>query len=277
LKFGLYGINVGPCCEPDALARIAVRAEEAGFDSLWTAEHVVLPDPQAPPSPAPPHMKLLDPAVALGFAAAVTTRVKLATGIVILPQRNPVVAAKTFASVDRLSGGRLIFGVAAGYLHQEFAAIGAPFAERGRRTDEYIEAIRSLWCDERPVFDGRFTRFGSIQQQPPPIQSPHPPIVVGGMSDAALSRAARLGDGWYGFALDVEATRGCLEKLRNMPGYSDRTDFEISISPLGLPSPDLIRQYEELGVDRIVITPFARGEDDLVRTIDEVKDSLIDR
>ncbi len=268
MKIGLYGINIGPCSEPEILAEAATRAEQAGLDSVWTAEHVVLPDPQAPPSPSPPHMKLLDPAVALGFAAAHTERILLATGIVILPQRNPVVAAKEFATVDRLSKGRLVFGVAAGYLHQEFEALGVPFGDRGRRTDDYIEAIRVLWKDEQPEYDGPFVRFGQIQQQPQPVQTPHPPIVIGGMSDAALDRAARLGDGWYGFALDVDATRSCLEKLRANPALGSRPGFETSLSPLGLPDADTAKRYAELGLDRLVVTPFARTADDLWRAID---------
>jgi len=268
MKIGLYGINIGPCAEPDTLAEAARRAEQTGLDSVWTAEHVVLPDPQAPPSPSPPHMKLLGPAVALGFAAAVTSTLKLATGIIILPQRNPVVAAKEFATVDRLSKGRLVFGVAAGYLHQEFEALGIPFGDRGRRCDEYIEAIRTLWTQAQPSFEGRFTRFGSIQQQPPPVQTPHPPIHVGGMSDAALGRAARLGDGWYGFALDVDATQACLEKLRAHPALAGKPEFETSLSPLGLPDADLARRYADLGLDRLVVTPFAREADDLWRAID---------
>jgi probable F420-dependent oxidoreductase len=268
MKIGLYGINIGPCSEPDVLAEAARRAEQAGLASRWAAEHVVLPDPQAPPSPSPPHMKLLDPGVALGFAAAHTTDVRLATGIVILPQRNPVVAAKEFATLDRLSKGRLIFGVAAGYLHQEFEALGIPFADRGRRTDEFIEAIRTLWTDERPAFEGRLVRFADIQQQPPPVQQPHPPIVIGGMSDAALDRAARLGDGWYGFALDVDGTRGCLDKLRADPRVQARPHFETSHSPLGLPDADTAKRYADLGLDRLVVTPFARTPDDLWRAID---------
>lgn len=268
MKIGLYGINIGPCADPETLAEAVLRAEQAGLDSVWTAEHVVLPDPQKPPSPSPPHMKLLDPAVALAFAAAHSTRLKLATGIVILPQRNPVVAAKEFASVDRLSKGRLIFGVAAGYLHQEFEALGVPFEDRGRRTNDYIEAIRALWCQENPVHAGDFVRFDGIQQQPMPVQKPHPPIIVGGMSDAALDRAARLGDGWYGFALDVPGTQACLAKLRAHEALSTKPQFETSMSPLGLPDPEMANRFADLGLDRLVVTPFARTPADLWRAID---------
>ena len=138
MKFGLYGINTGPCSDPDVASRVAKAAEAAGFDSVWTAEHVVLPDPQAPPSPAPPQMKLLDPAVALSFLAAHTTKLLLATGIIILPQRNPVVLAKELASVDRLSKGRLVFGLGAGYA----IGSGAVGPITRRISERYFAAVR---------------------------------------------------------------------------------------------------------------------------------------
>ena len=193
MKLGLYGINLGPCADSQTAASVARAAEKAGFESLWTAEHVVLPDPQVPPSPVPAETPFLDPAVALSHVAAHTGTIRLATGIIILPQRNPLVLAKEMASVDVLSGGRLIFGIGAGYLRPEFEALGAPFEDRGERTNEYIEAIRALWTQEAPRFEGRFVSFAGIDAQPRPIQKPHPPIVVGGLSPPALRRAARQG------------------------------------------------------------------------------------
>src|SRR5262249_26251089 len=155
-------------------------AERVGFDSLWTGEHVVLPAPQAPPSPLPPHTPLLDPAVALAFIAAHTQTIRLATGIIILPQRNPLVLAKELASVDVVSGGRLLFGIGAGYLQPEFSALGIPFNDRGRRTDEYLDAIRAVWDEISPRYQGKFVGFSGIDAQPRPVQRPHPPIHVGG-------------------------------------------------------------------------------------------------
>jgi len=276
MKLGLYGINVAACAEPEALCRVATAAEEAGFESLWTAEHVVLPDPQVPPSPVPPQTPLLDPAVALAFAAARTRSIRLATGIVILPQRNPVVLAKEFASVDRLSGGRLILGVAAGYLEAEFRALGAPFAERGARTDEAIEVIRTLWSEERPRFEGRFTRFEGIQQQPPPLQRPHPPIVLGGYAPPALRRAWRQGDGWYGFALDEEATAAMLERLRSARDdvEAPRDELEITVTPPGPLDADRVRRYRDLGVHRLVPLGVGLGADDVVRALEGAAEAL---
>ena len=285
MKFGLYGINTGVCSDPDAALRVARAAEDAGFDSVWTAEHVVLPDPQVPPSPAPPHMKLLDPAVALAFIAAQTTTLRLATGIIILPQRNPVVLAKELASVDRLSKGRLIFGLGAGYLKPEFQAIGAPFGDRGRRTDEYIEAIVTLWTQDKPEYKGEYVAFAGIQSHPRPLQSPHPPIVVGGMSPSALRRAARYANGWYGFALDLDASARAIEGLRAAEQRLDRDSslgrLEITVTPPpGKVDLDLVHRYAALGVDRLVllnpgrtaedqIAAVARAESDLVRPLAE--------
>ena len=154
MKIGLFGINFGLCGDADAMVRVARAAEEAELESLWTGEHVVLPDPQAPPSPAAPRTPFLDPSVALAHIAAHTQRIRLGTGIIILPQRNPVELAKELASVDVVSGGRLIFGLGAGYLEPEFRALGANYAERGAVTDEAIDALRALWTQEKPAFSG---------------------------------------------------------------------------------------------------------------------------
>ena len=273
MKFGLFGINFGACADPEVAAKVAIAAEDAGFDSLWTGEHVVLPDPQAPPSPAPPQTPMLDPAAALAFLAGQTRRVKLATGIIILPQRNPLVLAKELASVDVLSGGRLLFGLGAGYLQPEFEAIGASFEDRGARTSEAIEVLRSLWTQESPSFEGRFWSFSGIQAMPRPVQKPHPPILVGGHSPPAYRRAVAQGDGWYGFALDPDAARGCLEGLRNaakdVERPTQRGELELSVTPSVPLDADTVRRYEDLGVHRLV--PIARGRD--AKTMLEFVDS----
>src|SRR5262249_4932135 len=199
MKIGIFGIGSGICADPGVAARVAQAAERAGLESLWTGEHVVLPDPQKAPSPAPPLFPMLHPSTVLAYVAAVTTRVKLGTGIVLIAQRNPVVLAKEMASLDVLSGGRLILGIGAGYLEPEFRALGVPFVARGARTDEYIAAMRVLWTADKPSFDGRFVKFAGIQSRPQPAQRGGPPIVVGGASDAAIERAVASAQGWYGF------------------------------------------------------------------------------
>jgi len=279
VKIGVFGINTGPCAAPATAAKVARAAEAAGFESVWTGEHVVLPDPQAPPSPAPPRHPMLDPAVALGFLAAHTERLRLATGIIILPQRNPVVLAKELASVDVLSRGRLIFGLGAGYLRPEFEAVGASFHDRGARTDESIDAIRTLWCDAQPRFAGRTVRFAGIDAHPRPVQRPHPPIVVGGTSAAALRRAVARGNGWYGFLRDPDTARADLAGLAAARGEVERPDalgaLEISITPPPRLDLDGARRYRDLGVDRLVLLPHARDEATLLRWVDETAETLL--
>lgn len=278
MKFGLFGINTGACADPETAARVARRAEEAGFDSVWTGEHVVLPDPQAPPSPVPPETPMLDPAAALAFLAGHTRTIQLATGIIILPQRNPVVLAKELATVDVVSGGRLLFGLGAGYLRPEFEAIGASFEDRGARTDEAIEVIRTLWTQEQPRFDGRFWSFSGIQARPRPVRDPHPPILVGGHSPPAFRRAVARGDGWYGFALDLDAAERCVDGLEDAAGKVERRPggaLEISLTPALRLDPDTVRRYEDLGVERLV--PIARGRnaDEILAFVEETGKSLI--
>lgn len=263
MRWGLFGINMGACAEPEVAAQVARAAEEAGFDSVWTGEHVVLPDPQVPPSPAPPQTPLLDPAVSLTWVAAHTQRLRLGTGIIILPQRNPLVLAKELASVDVISGGRLLFGLGVGYLRAEFEALGVSFAEKGPRTSEAIEVMRALWTQAQPSFRGRYWSFGGIQTLPRPLQRPHPPIVVGGQSPGAFRRAVAQGDGWYGFALDLERTRACLDGLqeaaREVGRPPERGVLEISVTPSLRLDADVARRFEDLGVSRLI--PIARGAD----------------
>lgn len=279
MKLGLFGIGSGPCGDPEVARDVARAAEAAGFESLWTGEHVVLPDPQAPPSPAPPDFPMLHPSTILSHLAAVTDRVLLGTGIVLLPQRNPVVLAKELASLDVVSGGRLLFGLGVGYLEAEFNALGVPFAERGARADEYLAAMKALWTQEKPAFKGRFVSFDGIQARPRPVQQPHPPVIVGGASAGAYRRATSKANGWYGFALDVAATAACLAGLREMAGEVERPDelgrLEISVTPTVRVDADLVRQLEDLGVDRIISLMPGRDRDSLLSFVDSLAAAVI--
>lgn len=281
MEFGLYGINVGPCAEPETSARVARAAEDAGFDSVWTAEHVVLPDPQVPPSPVGPRERLLAPVASLAFLAAHTRRIQLATGIIILPQRNPVVLAKDLASVDVLSGGRLVFGIGAGYLEPEFRAIGADFEHRGARTDEHLEAILALWTGDPPVYRGETVSFSGIDAHPRPVHKPHPPIVVGGTSPPAFRRAQRFGSGWYGFLRTPEMVEADLAGLERAAGQVDRDSarggLEISVTPPPGLDADGATRFADLGVDRLVLLLIARSGDELVQRVEEAGESLVRR
>ena len=278
MRFGLFGINVGACARPDSAVRVAQAAEAAGFDSVWTGEHVVLPDPQAPPSPAGPRDPFLDPAVALTWIAAHTKTLRLATGIIILPQRNPVVLAKEIASLDVLSGGRAILGIGAGYLEPEFRALGVPFARRGERTDESIDALRALWNDEKPAFSGDFVAFAGIDAHPRPVQRGGVPIVVGGASAGALRRAVARGNGWYGFAMDPataeRAIRGLEEARKQVERPAALGRLEITVTPPPGLDADGVRRYAELGVDRLALLGVHPDEARLLRVIESAAGTL---
>jgi probable F420-dependent oxidoreductase len=281
MKFGLFGINFGACADPDSARRVARAAEEGGFESLWTAEHVVLPDPQAPPSPVPPEVPFLDPAVALAHVAAHTKTIRLGTGIIILPQRNPLVLAKELASLDIVSGGRLLFGLGIGYLKAEFDALGIPFEDKGARAIEYLAAILALWTQEKPEFQGRFVSFSGIQSQPRPVQKPHPPIVIGGGSKPAFRRAIEHGNGWYGFALDLEKTAKCVDGLRQAEQTYVRPTalgpLEISVTPRGKLDSDTVKRFADLGVQRLIVNRPRPTADEMIQDAREISATLIER
>lgn len=259
MKFGLFAINYGTCAEPETAVEVARHAEAAGFESVWTGEHVALPDPQPPGFVIPPTLPFLDTIVALTVVATHTSTIRVASGIVLLPLRNPVVLAKELASVDVISRGRLIVGVGAGYRPEEFAAVGVPIAERGERMDEYIAALRALWTMDRPSYHGRLVSFSGIDAHPRPVQRPHPPIVVGAESRPALRRAVTNANGWYGFSLDVAGTRRAVDTLHRLAAEHERPAalgrLEITVTPNEVMTRAIVDQYGELGVDRLVLLP----------------------
>ncbi|HUA34023.1 MAG TPA: LLM class F420-dependent oxidoreductase [Candidatus Binataceae bacterium] len=277
MKFGLFGINNGACAFPKTAAAVARAAEAAGFESLWTGEHVILPDPQVAPSPVAPDYPMLDPAVSLAFIAAHTTKVKLGTGIIILPQRNPVVLAKELASTDTLSGGRLIFGIGIGYLKPEFEAIGAPFDHKGPRTEEFLAAMIALWTMEKPEFHGKWVNFKGVNAMPRPASKPHPEIVFGGHTADAYSRAARLAKGWYGFALDVDGAKKCIDGVREACAKAGRNfaDVEISVTPRVPIDRDTAKRFADLGVHRLILLQRAQDEAGILKQVGEVERELI--
>ena len=266
MLLGIAHVNMGSMSRPDALVKAALAAEAAGFDSVWAGEHLVLPDPQVPPSPMRPQDPALDSLLALSWAAAHTTTVRLATGIVILPQRNPVVLAKQVATLDVLSAGRVILGIGAGYLEPEFRAVGANFAERGAVTDEYIDAMRALWYDEHPAYHGRFADFAGVDAHPRPLQQPIP-LVTGGHSAPAYRRAVARAHGWYGWWLTSEQAATSLAGLAAAADHIERPaglgELEISVTPRGRITAELVAEFARVGVHRLVLLapPTADGPD----------------
>ena len=279
MKIALFGINTGPCANPSTAATVARAAETAGFESLWTGEHIVLPEPQMPPSPVPADTPFVDSAIALAYVAAHTKQLRLGTGIIILPQRNPVVLAKELASVDVLSNGRLIFGIGIGYLQPEFAAIGAPFDRKGPRTEEFLAAMIALWSMERPEYHGRFISFKGINAMPRPVQKPHPEIVFGGHTQAAYSRAARLAKGWFGFALDLAGAAKCVEGLKQACSAAGRRfeDLDVSVTPRGRVDLDAAKRFAELGISRLILLHRGRDEGGILDFVQQTERELISK
>ena len=278
MKYALFGINIGPCADPDNMRAVAVAAEQAGFESVWTGEHVVLPDPQEPPSPAPPLTDMVHPSTALSYLAAVTSTLKLGTGITLLAQRNALVLAKEMASLDFLSKGRLIFGIGSGYLKSEFDALGVEFSERGPRTDEYIDAMREIWSAEAPSYSGKFVSYEGIQSRPLPAQKGGPEIVIGGASKAAFRRAVTKCSGWYGFAMNhetaVDAIAGLREAAEKYERPAELGDLEISITPLGRTSPADVEKWTEMGVSRLIFLQPGQDQSSLVAYVNDVANEL---
>lgn len=240
---------------PGGPARVAALAEKLGYDSVWAGEHVVLPSPRTEGSPMEATDPSLDPLIALAQCATVTESIRLGTGIIILPQRNPVVLAKQIASLDVLSNGRFVFGMGVGYLEPELRAIGVPVDERIDMSMEYLGAMRSLWYDERPAYSGRFVQFENIDAHPRPTQRPIP-VVMGGQTAAAHRRAVDGCEGWYGFNLGRNGTERQLASINaKMQKAGRETRLEISITPPMPLTPELVQDYAALGVHRLIVMP----------------------
>jgi probable F420-dependent oxidoreductase len=273
LKLALFGLHRGGSAEPDTLVRRARLAEEVGFESFWIGDHIALPSAEAHGGD-PPAQPRLEAVVSLAYMAALTRRVRLAIGVIVLPQRQPVLLAKQLSTIDVLSKGRLIVGIGVGYLEPELRALGVSLADRGARTDEYLAAMRALWDEPTPSFSGRFVSFAEVIERPRPVQRPHPPIVIGGHSPAAYRRAIQAGNGWHGWDLDLEQTAQALAGLRETAARYGRPaglgPLEITITPRGTPDVDTARRYADLGVHRLAIQPptmEGSAMDELITTV----------
>jgi probable F420-dependent oxidoreductase len=260
MRLGLHALGIGSGARRDVIVAVAAAAEDAGFATLWAGEHVVMVDEPASRYPytddgriaVPARADWLDPLVALSFAAAATTRIGLATGVLLLPEHNPVVVAKQAASLDVLSGGRLTLGIGVGWSREEFEALGVPFARRGARTAEYVAAMRVLWAEEVASFDGQFVRFAAIRVNPKPVRG-RIPVVLGGNSDAALRRAATWGDGWYGFNLPgVDVALERVAALQAWAREAGRPTLEIAVA-LTKVQPADVPALADAGVTQLVL------------------------
>jgi probable F420-dependent oxidoreductase len=264
MKFGLRYASLGRYSNGPAAVELAQAAEAAGFDSLWTVEHVVVPAAYQSRYPYSPTGKMgsgledfpiPDPLIWLAYVASATRTIKLGTAILILPQRNPVVTAKALATLDHLAGGRrVLLGIGVGWLAEEFAALGVPFEDRGARTDEYVAAMRALWSQERASFKGRYVSFDDVFCRPLPAER-RIPVIVGGDTKAAARRAGRLGDGYF-------PARGApaelLAEMRRAAGEAGRDPAAIEVTLSAPTEPAEIEALARLGVSRVAV-PVSSG------------------
>jgi probable F420-dependent oxidoreductase len=284
MKVGIFASPQCTAADPGLLAVIGPACEERGLDSIWVAEHVVLFDdhesryPYSSSGRFPSQAsRLLEPFTALAFLAASTHRIRLGTGVCLVPQRNPVYTAKSVASVDWMSGGRFDFGIGVGWSAEEYAAVDAEFDRRGPRCDAYVDVMKQLWMHEVAEYSGEFYELLPCRQDPKPIQRPHPPLHFGGHSNPSLRRVADRGNGWYGYLIapDTAAERiATLTELLHERGRK-RSEITVSIAPPGRScSEEQLAGYAAAGVDQIILPVLKTSRDDLLIELDAVSSVL---
>jgi len=262
------GVTLG-LLHPGVWHEFAVAADALGYESLWVPEHLVFtadlagsdyPGSKTGKPPVDPHAHLLDAPVFLAGVATATNQIRLGTYVYLFGLRHPFVAARAFLTLDQVSKGRAIVGVGAGWLESEWQAAGLDFATRGRRLDESIRVAKRLWTEETIEHHGEFYDFDRVFFEPKPVHKPHPPIMAGGESAAALRRAVRLCDGWVSMPHTVESARPQIETIERMLAEAgrDRSEFEITVSAFDVHTPDDLEQWRRLGVDRLVVRPYTR-------------------
>jgi probable F420-dependent oxidoreductase len=307
MKFGVYAINGSPLTNPTLLDALAKAAEDYDYDTLWVADHVIMPEQLAQEHPytgstqftAESMANTYEPIPTLAYLAGITKKPRLLTSVLVLPYRQPVVTAKMLSTIDQLSRGRLILGAGVGWLEDEFKALDANYPDRGPVTDEMIRVFKALWTEDLPEFHGKYYDFPKLRFLPKPVQQPHPPIWIGGHSRPALRRAAQLGDGWHATRQTVETIEGLLGQLRQQCERFDRDPADLTLSlkcnlrlgqPNTLPAdlagtPDQVAErvlaYRRLGIELIIldVRPHDSVEqqvETLARFAEDVK-PLIDR
>ncbi len=289
MEVGLFAIGIGRAADPDVIAHIARKADEIGFASLWAPEHTVLFDEADYTSRYPYNDTgrimvgrgdLLDPFAALTFAAAHTSRIKLGTGICLVPHRNPLITAKMVASLDRLSKGRFLFGVGIGWLKEEFRALGVPPERRAQRTCEYLEAMKALWTQDAPSYSGEFCQFPPLISHPKPVQQPHPPIIFGGNTEPALRRVVQNGDGWFGFNIMPDETAQMVQRIGQLATEAGKRvdDMFLSVGASDQFQPmtlDALKRYRDAGVRQVVVRLPTTDPARLDAVLDDMGNQLV--
>lgn len=285
MKIGIVPINVA-VNRVDNMLALATAAEELGFESVWTFEHVVVPVDYQSKYPysmdgkmgATPETNFVDPLIALSAVAAVTEKIRLGTGVNILPQTNPLYLAKQAASLDFVSNGRFMLGVGIGWLAEEFAALGVPFERRGARFNDYVEAMRKVWSGEVVEHDGEFVRWSGFKSHPTPVQDPFP-LVIGGHKGRAYQRVARYGNGWFAPSAAVDQVAAMIKDLDEVCEAEGRDRSTIEISTMWVPAieaaAEAIPRYEEIGVSRLIVPLQFLGEGNPIDHLKKLADDVV--
>ena len=270
MRFGVMFANAGPLTDPGPLEALARTAEEVGFESLWTVEQVVASasDPATVP--------ISDPLLPLAYAAAITKRIRLGTGVLILPQHHPLQVAKAAATLDVLSNGRALLGVGIGWVDQEFEALGVAGKERAARVGEAIMAIRAAWQEPPQDFEGKFYRWTGIASSPKPVQRPGVPIIVGGLAEGGARRAALYGDGFFPAGDDPGEIAFLIGEMYAECRRVGRDPTQIELTAAaGVPDLDHIHRLQDLDISRVMIAPPAFDELSLRRGLTEFAERVM--
>ncbi len=283
MKVGLFAVGTGRMAGGGLLKTVATNAERVGFSTLWVPEHVVLLDKYAskyPYSadgalPAQTNAPIFDPFISLATMAAVTSKIRLATGICLVPEHNPLVLGKVVATLDFLSAGRVVLGVGIGWLEEEFQAIGIPWERRAKRTRECIDAMRSLWGQDVSAYSGEFVKFDGVRSFPKPARGANVPIFFGGESAPALRRVAEYGTGWCGFNLTPDEAAAKIRRIEELLAANGRkrSDVELAVSPYTKKvTSDDLKRYRDAGVDEVVLVNLRppREEAETIRDIEAI-------
>jgi probable F420-dependent oxidoreductase len=283
MKIGLVPVNVG-VPNVEAMVALAQKAEAVGLESVWTFEHAIVPNDYSSKYPysadgkigVTPDTNFVDPLVALSTIAQATKRVRLGTGVNILPQTNPLLLAKQAASLDFVSGGRFMLGVGIGWLKEEFAAMGTPFEKRGARFDDYVAAMRMVWSGETVEHQSERLHWTGFKSYPVPLQSPLP-VVIGGSKGKAFERIAKYGEGWFAPTVSADQLKPMLKQLEEACAAEGRDPKSVEISAMWVPAMglDALRQYEDVGVARLIIPLQALGGGNPLEALDGLASDVL--
>jgi len=288
MKVGLIPVNMG-VENVDQMIAIAQKAESVGIESVWTFEHVIVPNEYESRYPYSPNGKMgttpetnfIDPLIALTVVAANTTTLRLGTGVNILSQSNPLLLAKQAASLDVVSNGRLMLGVGIGWLQEEFVAMGTPFERRGARFDDYVQAMKKVWSGETVEHQSDFLEWSGFKSYPVPAQKPHLPIHIGGTKGKAFERIAKYGEGWFSPTMDADSIKPGLDQLKAACAAEGRDVSEVEVSSMWMfnndEAFDNLKRFEDLGVARLICPLFGLGTANPIEGIERLGNELISK